>query len=218
MVLKLHGAPYSPCTRRVAIVLHEKKIPFDLILVDMQKREHKSASVLAYQPFGQVPYIDDDGFILYESRAICRYLEDKYPEQGTKLVPSDAQSKALFEQAASIEFSNFEPFASGAVMEIILKPIFLGQPSDEPAFEKLIAGLSTKLDAYEVILGKQKYLAGNEITLVDLWHLPYATMLEEAGSDIMTTKGPNVTRYFNDLTMRPSWVAVKDNIQSVARY
>jgi glutathione S-transferase len=65
---------------------------------------------------------DDDGFIMYESRAICRYLEDKYPEQGTKLVPSDVQGKALFEQAASIEYSNFDPLAYAAVAEMVFKP------------------------------------------------------------------------------------------------
>jgi hypothetical protein len=37
-----------------------------------------------------------------------------------------------------------------------------------------------------------------EVTLADLFHLPYATMLSVAGTDIMTTKGPNVTRFVSD--------------------
>lgn len=93
--------------------------------------------------------------------------------------------------------------------------LFRGQPADKAVFDSLIANLSAKLDAYEVILGKQKYLAGNvstlallscpvfkigpqEVTLADLFHLPYATMLSVAGTDIMTTKGPNVTRFVSD--------------------
>lgn len=174
---------------------------------------------------------DDEGFILYESRAICRYIEDKYPNQGTPLVPTDSQGKALFEQAASIEYSNFDPFCSKAVAEMVFKPcarflplessfvneFFLhrmgGQASNKVVFDELIETLSAKLDVYESILGNQRYLAGNvwslhaglhpfissdicsqEVTLADLFHIPYGTMLAKAGSDLMTTKGPNVTR------------------------
>jgi len=217
MVLKLFGMPMSTCTRRVAVVLVEKKVPFEFVPVDGAKAEHKSAAYLEKQPFGQVPYIDDDGFILYESRAICRYIVDKYPNQGMSLVPTDAKGKALFEQAASIEYSNFDPFCSKAVAEMVFKPM-RGQASDKAVFDSVIETLSAKLDAYEVILGKQKYLAGNEVTLADLFHLPYGTMLARAGSDLMTTKGPNLTRWFNDLCARPSWNTVKDGVKSTSSY
>jgi glutathione S-transferase len=59
---------------------------------------------------------------LYESRAICRYIADKYANQGPALVPTDVKGKALFEQAASNEYSNFDPFCSKAVAEMIFKP------------------------------------------------------------------------------------------------
>ncbi|KAF8179590.1 glutathione S-transferase [Mycena galopus ATCC 62051] len=217
MVLKLYGSPFSTCTRRVATVLVEKKVPFQLFAVDFAKGEHKSAAYLQNQPFGQVPYIDDDGFILFESRAICRYIADKYPNQGTVLVPTDAKGRALFEQAASIEFSNFDPFSSQAVGEMVFKPM-RGLTPDKAVFDTLIATLSAKLDGYEAILGKQKYLAGNEVTLADLFHLPYGAMLAKAGSDLMTTKGPNVTRWFNDISARHSWNTVKDGVTSVSSY
>ncbi|KAF9459961.1 glutathione S-transferase-like protein [Collybia nuda] len=208
MVLKLYGSSQSTCTRRVGTVLLEKKIPFELVEVDLMKGQHKEPSYLEKQPFGQIPYIDDDGFILYESRAICRYLAAKHRDQGINLLPAGAKENALFEQAASIELNNFEPYANKAVAEIIFKP-YWGQTPDKDVFNKLIEQLSAKLDAYDVILGKQKYLAGNEITLADLFHIPYGSMLIAAGSDIMTQK-PNVTRWWNDLLSRPSWQAVKD--------
>ena len=57
-----------------------------------------------------------------ESRAICRYLEAKYKGKGTELIPtSDVQSQALFEQAASIEISYFDPSASEIVYERVFK-------------------------------------------------------------------------------------------------
>ncbi|KAJ6577052.1 glutathione S-transferase [Mycena vulgaris] len=218
----------STCTLRVAVVLAEKKVLYEFVAIDLSKGEHKSPAFLAAQPFGQVPYLDDDGFIVYESRAICRYIADKYAEQGTKLVPIDVKGKALFEQAASIEYSNFDPFCSKAVGEMIFKPIF-GGTSDKTVFDGLIAGLSAKLDAYEVILGKQKYLAGDmrsagrfllehELTLADLFHLPYGTMLAMTGSDLIDHQRPEYhqtrSRWFNEISVLPSWVAVKDGAKT----
>ncbi|KAK7434764.1 hypothetical protein VKT23_020042 [Stygiomarasmius scandens] len=214
MVLKLYGYPRSPCTCRVAVVLYEKKIPYELVNIELIKGEHKNPTYLEKHPFGEIPYIDDDGLILYESRAICRYLEAKWSNKGSKLVPSpsDLKAYALYEQAASIETSNFDPFASKAVSQAIFNPLFRGLPKDQVQYEEALKTLSLKLDGYEKILSKQKYLAGNEITLIDLFHLPYGSLLTEAGSDLMTTKGPNLTRWWNDITSRGSWQAVKDGL------
>ena len=57
MVLTLYGSPMSTCTRRVGIVLMEKKIPFKFVPVDLAKGEHKKPEFVEKQPFGQVPYI-----------------------------------------------------------------------------------------------------------------------------------------------------------------
>jgi len=69
------------------------------------------------------------------------------------------------------------------------------------------------LDAYDVILSKQNYLAGNELTLADLFHLPWGDSLADVGSNIMESK-PNVARWFKDITSRPNWVSVKAGIRS----
>ncbi|KAF9024636.1 glutathione S-transferase [Hymenopellis radicata] len=217
MVLKLYGAPFSTCTKRVAMVCIEKKIPYEFVNVDLATGEHKTAVFKAIQPFAEVPYIDDDGFILYESRAICRYLEEKYRGQGTELAPHDDLNEiALYEQACSIELCNWDPFAGEAAYEVLIRPL-LKQPVDMKVFEKAIAKLSIKLDAYDVILGKQAYLAGDNVTLADLYHLTWGVMLGLAGSDIMTQK-PNVTRWFKDIRARPSWLAVTDGVTSRLSY
>ncbi|KAF8494034.1 glutathione S-transferase [Gautieria morchelliformis] len=214
MVLKLYGSANSTCTKRVATVFHEKKVPFEFIEVDVMKGASKTPEYLARQPFGQVPYLDDDGFILYESRAICKYIDEKFPNQGTTLVPREAKAKALFEQAASIESSNFDVYASPAVFEKVFKP-YLNLTPDQAAFDALIAKLDAKLQAYDAILGKQKYLAGNELTMADLFHLPYGTLVGFAGSDVMTRK-PNVARWWKELQARPSWQAVQGGVKGTA--
>ncbi|KAF5342695.1 hypothetical protein D9611_002058 [Ephemerocybe angulata] len=210
MVLTLVGSPISTCTKRVVAVFLEKQVPFKFVPIDFTKGEHKAPAFMEKQPFGQVPYLDDDGYIIYESRAICRYIAEKYADQGTPLFPTDLKAKGLFEQAASIEQSNFDVYASKAAYEAVFKPN-LGLVTDKSVVDSLIKQLEQKLDVYEQILSKQKYLAGDELTLADLFHLPYGALLPAVGSNAIQER-PNVARWFNSLTERPSWKAVKDGI------
>ncbi|KAJ7788680.1 hypothetical protein B0H14DRAFT_3576122, partial [Mycena olivaceomarginata] len=69
-----------------------------------------------------------------------------------------------------------------------------GLPIDQAALEEGLANLSAKLDVYEVILSKHRLLAGDEFTLADLFHHAFAPVLAEGSVDIMTSRGPNVTR------------------------
>ncbi len=100
MVIKVHGVKGSTCTQRVLTALHEKNVPFELVVIDFAKAEHKSEKYMKLQPFGKIPVLDDDGFILFESRAIAKYIAKKYAGQGSPLVPADDDLKAygLFEQ------------------------------------------------------------------------------------------------------------------------
>ncbi|KAJ7495467.1 thioredoxin-like protein [Mycena latifolia] len=214
-ILKLYGYPFSACTRRAATALFELEIPFEFIEVNVATGEHKTPAYLEKQPFGQIPYIDDDGFILYETRAIARYLAAKYPAKG--LIPTEPKANAIFEQAASAELTNFEPAASKLAWETVIKEGFTGQKPDKAIVDEQFAILDKKLDAYNAILGKTKYLAGDSITLADLFHIPYAPIITAGGSDIMTRK-PNVARWYNELTTRPSVTAFQGGVKSTTSY
>lgn len=206
MVLKVYG-DWVQSVQRVICVLIEKGVPYEMVPISMAKGEHKSPQYLEKQPFGQLPYIDDDGFILYESRAICHYIALKYPDQGTPLLPTDLKENALFHQAASLEATHFDGPAVAAVVERFYKPRYFHLETNEELYEKAIADLSKELDVYDHILGKQKYLAGEKITLADIYHLPYGTLIGEIGSDIIATR-PNVNRWFKELASRDSWKTV----------
>ena len=86
-MIKLHGMNMSTCTRRVRCVLEEMGLPYEVVLVDLAKGEHKQTAYLAIQPFGQIPVLEDvDGTQIFESRAIMRYLLKKYPSEGNHSV------------------------------------------------------------------------------------------------------------------------------------
>ncbi|KAF9231918.1 glutathione S-transferase [Melanogaster broomeanus] len=196
MVVKLYGFPVSTCTRLVALICKEKEIPYELVPVDLMEDEHKSPAFMQHQPFGQIPYIDDDGFILYESRAICRYLIEKYPTQGTLgLIPTDPQAEALFEQAASIEITNFDALAGSLMEEKVFKP-FRDLQTDEARAAEYLAALNAKMDVYEGHPWKAE---------IPRWRgfcAPLATRMSSRAR-------PNVARWWNELTNRPAWNAVK---------
>lgn len=208
MAFQLHGASLSTCTRRVALIAKERNVQYKLIPVDFKVAEHKQPPHLEHQPFGQIPYItQDDGFELFESRAIARYIATI--GSGPELIPTEPKARAKFEQAASIEYSNFDPIASGIAKEKVFKQ-FTGGVTDEKRVEELLGQLEGKLDGYEAILGKQKYLAGDIVTAADLFHLPYGSIVFEHLGYGNLDKRPNVKRWWNDISSRPAWQAVKN--------
>ncbi|KAH9933998.1 glutathione S-transferase [Epithele typhae] len=210
MVLKIHGATVATCTQRILIVIEELAIPYELVPVDYAAGEHKAPAYLANQPFGQIPYIDDDGFKLFESRAICRYLALKHGGVAAGLVPAagDLEAVALFEQAASVEMSNFDPSASKLAFENLFKPM-VGQTADTEVVKALVQVLEGKIAGYEAMLGKTKYLAGDVVTIADLFHLPYGSLLAKQKIDFLESeKYPNVARWWKDISSRPSWKKV----------
>ncbi|PIL35005.1 hypothetical protein GSI_02792 [Ganoderma sinense ZZ0214-1] len=211
MVVKLYGHPLATSGHRVQIVLEELNVPYELITLSFEKQDHKSPEYLAHQPFGQMPYMDDDGFELFETRAICRYLAVKYGGIGTLLPPqSDVEATARFEQAASVELNNFEAPVSQLAWEVWYKPMrgLKTIPEEAQAYKTKLEG---RMDAYDAMLSKTKFLAGDDLTMADLFHLPYESFLKEQGFDFVSgesTRWPNVARWWKEIASRPSWKKV----------
>ncbi|KAI5117693.1 hypothetical protein M0805_007762 [Coniferiporia weirii] len=209
MVLKLYGTRFSTYTQNVIVTLKELNVPYELVPVNMLAGEHRSEDYLATtQPFGQFPVlVEEDGFKLYESRAITRCLIAKYGRDSGLIPTGDMKKIGLFEQAVSIESSNFTPFASAIAVEKIFKPMD-GEKGDDDRAAEQVKVLEEKLKVYEIILSKQKYLAGDELTLADLLHLPYGTLITDYIGFTGLNATPNVARWWADISSRPSWQAV----------
>ncbi|KAJ7238859.1 hypothetical protein C8J57DRAFT_1373103, partial [Mycena rebaudengoi] len=163
MVLKLYGSPHGAgATAVVAMILTEKRVPFELIPIDtMKELQHKALSSWRNSPSGRFPPF----------RAICRYILEQYPTNGPQLIPTGVKSKALFEQAASVEFANFDPIVKKYSWPRLDIRGAKGISADPAAATAAITELSSKLD---------------ELTLADLFHLGYGSILAYSKCDIMT--------------------------------
>ena len=195
--MKLFGHPYSTCTRKILLTLAETNTPYELNVVDFAKGEHKQQPHLSRQPFGQVPAIEDDGFALYESRAIARYINQKV--RG-KLVPTDLFEHARMEQWISIETSNF----SGPAMKFIFQHVFQRPQSDE-VLTAAGKSLDVALDVMDARLAVSAYFAGGEFTLADICFMPYVGYLMGTPLKEVLARRGRVDAWWNRVSERPSW-------------
>ncbi|KAF8835278.1 glutathione S-transferase [Paxillus ammoniavirescens] len=212
-MLTIYGFPISSCTKRVALILHEKAVPFRLVTVGPQ--DFKSPEHIKRQPFGQIPVLYDDDYHLYESRAIARYINAKYAGQGSpNLAPlaDDHHGVGKFEMACSIEYSQFAPLVDRVMKEVIFQEM-RQQPVDETVRASLKASLEAKLDVYNNILKKQEYLAGDNVSLADLFHLPECDLIVHKFDRNIIESREHVAKWWTNLSTRPSWLAVKDGVK-----
>jgi glutathione S-transferase len=196
-MLKIFGHPASTCTRKVLMTLHETKTPYELTVVDFAKGEHKQQPHLGRQPFGQIPAIDDEGFAFYESRAICRYINEKV---GGSLVPGDIKGRALMEQWISIETSNFTPSA----MKFIYHDVFQ-RPQEAAVLETARKGVETSLGVMDASLAKNAFVAGAQFTLADVCFMPYFEYAMATPVKAMLAKHAHVSAWWNKVSERPTW-------------
>jgi glutathione S-transferase len=200
--MKLYGHPMSTCTRKVLTVLAEKGHKADFVLVDLMKGEHKQADHMARQPFGVVPALDDNGFKLYESRAMCRYLDETL--SGPKLTPDNAKDRALMEQWISVEHSYFSPPAMKAVFATIFQQM-AGKPIDEEKLKEGRTGIERATAILERHLEGKDFLVGASFSLADIFYLPYIEYLFAGGQGDLITSHKHVASWWSRCSERKSW-------------
>ncbi len=196
-MLKIYGNPFSTCTRKVLMTLAETEQPYELTVVDLAKGEHKGETHLRHQPFGRVPALDDEGFELFESRAMSRYLNER--GKG-KLLPSDAKARAKVEQWISIETSEFSGHAMKFVYEHVMK-----RPQEAAVLDTARSALEKTLSVMDAQLGRTPYLTGDEFTLADICYMPYIEYLMATPVKETFAKYPNVSTWWNRISERPTW-------------
>jgi glutathione S-transferase len=190
----------STNTRKVLITLAELEMPHEFVHVDFARGEQKQAAHLERQPFGQMPALDDDGFVLYETHAMCRYLDAR---AGGRLLPSDLKSRALVDQWLSVESANFSGYAMKFVYHYLLR---VEQPSDVLA--RAGAALEQALGILAKELAAKPYIAGQSFTLADVCYMPYFEYVLLTPAREHFEKHPSTLAWWSRVQDRPSWLKV----------
>jgi len=107
----------SPYAMSAFVALREKRVAFEVALVDLERAEHLAPHYAALSTTLRVPTLSDGAFHLSESSAICEYLEDRYP--GTALYPSDPQHKAKAREIQAWLRSDLMPIRSERPTEVV---------------------------------------------------------------------------------------------------
>jgi glutathione S-transferase len=82
MAVTLHGPAYSTYTRTIRLVLEEKGVDYELNEVDLLSGQNHAPDHLERHPWGKVPAFEHDGFRLFETFAIGRYVDEAFPGPG----------------------------------------------------------------------------------------------------------------------------------------
>jgi glutathione S-transferase len=200
--MKLYGIASSTCTGRVLLSLFEKEVEdFELVIVNVRKGEGKKPEYLKLQPFGLIPVLEDGDLTLYESRAIIRYIANKYEGQGTALYGKDIKGRAKVDQWLEVEGQNFNS-AIRSSLGVVSKP-----PIDEVLLTEAIGKLGKVLDIYEDHLSKTQYLAGDFFSLADLSHMTTGWKLFDKykQGSILFEGRPHVKAWWENISSRPAF-------------
>ncbi|HEX6002319.1 MAG TPA: glutathione S-transferase family protein [Hyphomicrobiaceae bacterium] len=192
MLVSHHLCPY---VQRAAIALAEKGVTFERVTIDLAA---KPDWFLAISPLGKVPLLrvarpGQDDAVLFESAAICEYIEET--QAGAPLHPADAIERA--QHRAWIEFGS-----------TVLSDIYAIETTPHAAlFERARRGLADKFARLEAVLGAGPYFAGPRFSLVDAAFGPafrYFDVLDRIADLGILAGKPKVDAWRRALAIRPS--------------
>jgi glutathione S-transferase len=204
--MRLYQDSRAPNPRRVRMFLVEKGLAagVELIEVSINDLAHQQPAYLEKNPLGLVPVLElDDGRLLRESIAICRYLDELHPEPA--LFGSDAWSRAQVEQwnrhaelellfAVAQVFRNSHPFWQGRIKQA-------------PEFAEIMREhLARRFAWLDGELATRPWLAGDDFSIADITAVCALDFGKVSG--IRIGEGtPHLARWHADVKARPSYKA-----------
>lgn len=201
----VHTVPGSPFARSVLAMLEEKKAPYRL--VPLAPGSTKTPEYLALHPFGRIPVLEHDGFKLYETQAILRYLDRVLPEP--LLTPTDVKRAARMDQVMNInDWYLFQGVGSVIIFHRVIAPRLLGLAPDEEAVKAAMPKAHTVFDELANLLGDQPYFAGDRLSLADILVAPavdFFTVTPEW--TVLAAPHANLVAWMKRMQDRPSMKA-----------
>jgi glutathione S-transferase len=200
--MKFYDAPFAPNARRVRIFLAEKGVAIPTVEIDLARLEQRSPAFSALNPFQRVPALElDDGTVIAESVAICRYIDELHPEP--PMFGVDALDRALIEMwQRRLELSLFYR---------VTQAFRHSHPAMKEMESPQIAAWaevnkSRAIEAMELVdhaLGARPFIAGERFSIADITGLVALDFTKPARVAI-PEEFANLRRWREALAARPS--------------
>ena len=197
--MKLYQFPFSPNCQKVVAVAHEVGLPLELATVDLFKGEARTPAMLAMNPNGKLPILQDDDLVLWESTAMLAYIAAKAGR--TDLAPTTPRERAEVDRWTSWQGAHFGPAIRKVAFERIVKKLGgLGAP-DEAIVKVGMEEFATTAHVLEQSLGTKEYVCGR-LTIADFALAPYAALTASCGLDFEPY--PKAKAWLGRMTARDS--------------
>jgi len=202
MSVILHGPAYSTYTRTARLALEEKGVAYELRDVDLLAGAGNAPSHLARHPWGKVPALDHDGFGLFETFAITRYVDEAFP--GVALQPADPKSRARMTQICSIIDSyGYARMIGQAFWQEAIVPM-QGGTSDAAVVAEGLKGAEKVLDVLHRLM-EAELMCGEALSLADLHVLPVIEYFRmTSGGPKAFAARPKLAAWWDRMSTRPS--------------
>jgi glutathione S-transferase len=207
MSLVLHGYRFSVYNRIARLALAEKGVAYDRVEVNPFAPD-VPAAYLALHPFGRVPALAHDGFTLYETGAITRYIDRAFP--GPALQPGDPQALARMDQVIGIvDAYAYWPLVRQVFSHRVFRPRS-GQPGDEAEIARGLLASAKVLSALEPLVHND---VTSDVTLADL-HLGamVAYFVQAPEGRQALPHHPRLAVWWAQLSARPSFAATEPGL------
>ncbi|HVH77569.1 MAG TPA: glutathione S-transferase family protein [Stellaceae bacterium] len=165
----VYGPAGSTYVWSARLSLAEKGVAHQLVPVPFGA--HREPEHLARHPFAKVPAFEHDGFMLYETQAIMRYVDERFA--GAPLQPEDVFEFSRMNQLIGIVDAYAWPaIAGGVLFNRMLRPRLLGEPPDEAAIAAALPQARLCLAEIDRLMEDNPFLAGEHLSLADLMVFP----------------------------------------------
>jgi glutathione S-transferase len=201
----VHSIPGSPYGRAVLATLEEKDA--DYRLAPLTSGALRVEPHLSRHPFGRIPALEHDGFMLYETQAILRYLDRVLTEPA--LTPADAKAAARMDQAMNVnDWYLYQGVGNVIVFHRVVAPRLMGSAPDEAAVAAAMPKARVTFRELSRLLGTQSYFAGDAMSLADLMIAPQLDLFARAPEwAALTADAPNLVEWLERVTLRPIFEA-----------
>jgi glutathione S-transferase len=204
----IHGISFSPYVRSVAMALEIKGVAYrhERFALRPVAGGLGSPEHLLRHPFGRVPVLDDGGFVIYETQAILRYLDARFPQ--SPLQPTEPRALGRMSQAMGIhDCYMFTQSVRPIGAQRVVRPALMGLAADEAVVAAALPATEICLKALDGVLAGNPFFAGDALSLADLLLAPQLHMLAGAPEVRDMLAGTHLLDWLQRMMMHPSMVA-----------